>query len=119
AEPAPEAEQDRPRLLAFELELALAVIGLDSVERGEEIGLPGGAAVLAVGDRLEPGRLLLADQRDDLAVLDGAQRPGVDRAALALLPRLVQRRRAQQAADVVGAEGRLGALHRRVVRRVG
>ena len=52
AELALEAQQDRPRLRPLELELALALIGLDAVERGEEIGLPGGAAVLAVGDRL-------------------------------------------------------------------
>src|SRR5262249_4613912 len=100
-----------PRLLALELELALAVIGLDAVERGEEIGLPRGAAILAVGDRLEARRLLLADQRDDLAVFDGLQRGRVDLAALAFLTRLMQRRRARQAADVVGAKGRRGALH--------
>src|SRR5262249_4106131 len=111
AELALEAKQDRARLRALELELALAVVGLDAVERGEEIGLPRGAAILAVGDRPEPGRLLLADERDDLAVLDGAQRPGVDLAALALLTRLVQRRRAQEAADVIGAERGRGALH--------
>src|SRR5262249_10951684 len=111
AEPALEAQQDRPRLRALELELALAPIGLDAGERGEEIGLPRRAAIFAVGDRPEAGGFLLADQRDDLAVLDGAQRSRVDLAALALRPRRLQRRRAQQAAAVAGAKWRRGALH--------
>ncbi len=111
AELALEAEQDRPRLRPLELELALALIGLDAVERGEEIGLPGRAAVFAVGDRLQAGRLLLADERADLVVLDQLERRGADLAALALLARHQEDGRAQQAADVIGPEGRVGALH--------
>ena len=58
------------RRRAVELERALAHVGFDAVERLEEIGLPGGAAVFAVGDRLQAGGFLLLDQRLDLAVLD-------------------------------------------------
>src|SRR5262249_11376348 len=65
----------------------------------------------AVGDRFQAGRLLLADQRDDLAVFDDLECRGVDLAALAFLASIVQRRRAQQAADMVGAERGCGALH--------
>ena len=46
------ADQHLLRLhAALERDLALAGIGLDAGQRRREIGLPGGAAVLAVGDR--------------------------------------------------------------------
>src|SRR5437588_5443031 len=77
-----DAQQDRPRLRAFELELALAHVGLDPVERDQEIGLPRRAAIFAIGNRLEPRRLLLADDRRDLAVLDRLERGRIDLAAL-------------------------------------
>ena len=65
------ADEDLLRLhAALERDLALALIGLDARQRRDEIGLPGLAAVLAVGDRFEPDRLLLLDQGLDLAVLD-------------------------------------------------
>ncbi len=47
----------------------------------------------------------------DLAVLDRLERVGGNLAALALGARLLQRRRAQQAADMIGAKGGCGALH--------
>src|SRR5947199_7314624 len=96
------AQEDRARLRALEFELALAVIGFDAVEREQEIRLPGGAAILAVGDRLEPCPLLLFYQRLDLAVLDRLQLLRRDLALLAFSPRLLERGRAQQAADVIG-----------------
>ena len=55
---------------SLELDLALAKIGLDAVERAEEIVVPEGAAEFAVGDRLEADLLLLVDDLLDLAVLD-------------------------------------------------
>ena len=106
-----DAQQDRPRLRALELELALADIGLDPVERDQEVGLPRGAAVFAVGDRLQSGLLLLLDQRRDLAVLDRLELLGRDLAALALAARLLQRGGTQQAADMVGTKRRLGSHH--------
>src|SRR5262249_44795340 len=111
AELALEAQQDRPRLRALELELALARVAFDPVERQQEVVLPGRAAVLAVGDRAQPNGLLLADDLLDLAVLDHLQRGSVDLAALALLAGGMERGRAQQTADVIGAERRRGALH--------
>src|SRR5262249_49950483 len=83
----------------------------DPVERQQEVVLPGRAAVLAVGDRAQPNGLLLADDLLDLAVLDRLQRRRIDLAALALLAGGMERGRAQQTADVVGAERRRGALH--------
>ena len=84
---------------------------LDAVEAPEEIEMPPGAAELAVGDRLQADLLLLLDDALDLAVLDRLERGGVDLALGALRARLLQRGRTQQAADMVGAERRLGALH--------
>ena len=84
---------------------------LDAVEAPEEIEMPPGAAELAVGDRLQADLFLLLDDALDLAVFDRLERGGVDLALGALLARLLQRGRTQQAADMVGAERRLGALH--------
>ena len=61
---------------------------------------------------LSPTSSCLPDRLLDLAVFDRAQRAGGDLAALVLRPRLLERRRPQQAADVVGAEWRRLPLHR-------
>jgi hypothetical protein len=79
-----DAQEDRARLCALELKLALPLVGFDAVKRDQEVGLPGGAAIFAIGDRLEPGRLLFLDQRLDLAILDRFE-PG--RSAFSRLPR--------------------------------
>src|SRR5439155_4207296 len=102
-------------LRALEFELALADIGFDAVERDQEVGLPGGAAILAIGDRLEAGRFLLLDQGLDLTILDRFQLLGRDLALLTLAARILERGRAQETADVVGAKGRLGSLRHGVV----
>src|SRR5580704_2349989 len=98
-----DAQQDWPRLRpgGGELDLAFADIRFDVVEVFQEIVVPGDAAVFAVGDRFESGRLLLADDALDLAILDFGQRRGGDFTTLALLARLFQRGSAQQAADMI------------------
>jgi hypothetical protein len=63
-----------------------------------------GAAELAVGHRLEADRLLQRDRLSDAFVLDRAQRIGVDLAARVACAGVLQPRRSQQAADVLGAE---------------
>ena len=113
AELADHAQQDRPRLRAGGLKFyfAFAGIGLDVVEPFEEIGIPRDAPVLAVGDGFQPDRLLLADHAFDLAVLDFLERVLGDFAARPFFPRRFKRGRAQQTADVVGAERRLFPAH--------
>ena len=66
------------------------------------------AAVLAVGRRPQPRLALDGDRLPHAVVLDGAQRVRVDLARRPAGPGRQQPRRAQQAADVVGAEGRDG-----------
>ncbi len=83
---------------------------IDALQAPEEIEMPPGAAELAVGGELEADLFLLLDDLLDRAVFDRLQRGIVDLALGVLLARLLQRRRAQQAADVIGAERRLGAL---------
>jgi hypothetical protein len=61
---------------------------------------------------LSPISFLFPDRPFDLAVLDRAQRLGGNLVAVTLGARLLQRWRPQQAADMVGAEWRRGALHR-------
>jgi hypothetical protein len=104
-----EPQQDRPRLRPLEQHLALAVIGFDAVEPDQEIGLPGGAAELAVGDGFEPDRLLLADHRRDLAVLERGKRVSIDLAAFVPAARVPQDGRPQQATHVIGAKRRFGS----------
>ena len=91
------------------------------------------AAVLAVGDALQSHALLEAHYLRDRAILDCAQRDGVDLATMPLFTRRQQVVRTQEAADVVmvgrqpGAEadvgngpggfwhcGHLGPPHRRI-----
>ena len=64
------------------------------------------AAELAVGCRAQTDLLLHAHDLADRLVLDCAQPRGVDAAGGVILARLQERRRAEQAADVVGAERR-------------
>jgi hypothetical protein len=111
AERAYDAQHHGLGLRALKLDLALAQIGLDAGELAEKIVVPEGAAKFAVGDRRKSGLLLLANDRGDLAVLDRLELVGADLAALALRARVFERGRAQQAADVVGAERRLDAGH--------
>src|SRR5580698_10151942 len=73
--------------------------------------MPPGATELAVGDGLQPGRLLLLDDVFDLAVFDRLERVGADLAFGAFLPRRFQRGRTQQAADMIGAVGRFVLRH--------
>jgi hypothetical protein len=73
AELADDPEQDRPRLRALELDLALAFVRLDTLQFLEEVDVPEGAPELAVGDALKTDVFLLADDGLDLAVLDRLQ----------------------------------------------
>src|SRR5262249_16732474 len=86
-------------------------MALDPVEAPEKIEVPPGAAELAVGDRLEPDLLLLLDGALDLAVFYRLDLRRADLPCGAPPPRFLQRRRTQQAADVVGAERRGCSLH--------
>ena len=89
------AERDRP---AGEL--------VEAFERFDEMAVERIAAHLAVGDDVEPGRLLQRDGLVDGAVLDRLERRRRQLAALELLARVEQVLRPQQAADDVGAGGR-------------
>ena len=109
AEFAGDAQHHRLRVRALELDLALAEIGLDAVKRAQEIVIPEGAAEFAVGDGFEPDVFLALDDLLDLAVFHRLQRFGRHLSLFTLRPRLLQRRRAQQAADMIGAEGGLGS----------
>ncbi len=84
---------------------------LGAVEAPEKIEMPPGAAEFAVGDRLQADLFLLLDDALDLAILDLLQlRPRVISPLAFLRARLVDRLRAQQAADMVGAERALVSL---------
>src|SRR6185312_9945641 len=83
---------------------------LDALETPEEIEVPPRAAEFAVGRELEPDLFLPLHDARDLSVLDRLQGRGVDLALGEFRARILERGRAQQAADMVGAERRRGAL---------
>jgi hypothetical protein len=102
----------RLRARALEGDLAVADECLDAIELAQKIGLPGLTTVFPVGDRFQPDRLLFGDQRFDLAIFDLGERRSFDFAALVSGPRVLQRRRAKQAAHMVSPKGRPNTLHR-------
>ena len=71
--------------------------------------MPRGAAELAVGRGPEAGVLLQADRVADRVVLDGPQLVGADPALREVVAGRQQVGRAEQAADVIGAERRCRA----------
>src|SRR5262249_53069193 len=90
----------------------LGLVNLDAVEHAEKIEVPPGAAELAVARQLKAELFLLLDDLLDLAVLDRLELGGADGALFALGARFLERRRAQEAADMIGTERRFGLLHR-------
>src|SRR5262249_1963813 len=74
-----------------------------------EVHVPGGPPELAVGDRSQPDVVLHPDRVADRVVLGGPQIIVRDRAARGVLARLQHDTGTQQAADVIGPEGRCGA----------
>jgi hypothetical protein len=102
------AERHRSGLV-LELDMQLPVAVDHAADLIEEIHVPRAAAHLAVGDPAQPERRLAPHRRGDRLVLDGAQFRRGEPPRLMLLPRLQQLRRAQQAADMIGAERR--AVH--------
>jgi len=76
----------------------------------DEVEMPPGAAELAVGDAAIADILLQLDHLADAIVLDRAQAGGIERAARMGVAGIEQARRTQEAADMVGAEGRRHAL---------
>ena len=65
-----DADAERLGLHALELDAVVELVDLDALQHAEEIEVPPGAAVLAVGRELEADLLLLLDDLLDLAVLD-------------------------------------------------
>jgi hypothetical protein len=72
--------------------------------------VPGRAAELAVGCRLEPGLTLEAHDLADRLVFGRAETRGVEPARRVLRARLEQLGRTEQAADMIGAERRCRSL---------
>ena len=100
-----DAQHHRLGVRALELDLAFAKIGLDAGQRAKEIVIPECAAEFSVGDGFEADVFLAFDDGRDLAVFDCYELLGGNFAALALSARLLQWRRAQQAADMIRTKG--------------
>src|SRR5262249_33086682 len=76
-----------------------------------EIPVPGVAIVFAVGDELEPELLLQSHYLTDCRMLNTLELGVRELFFLRPLPRLDESAGADEAADTLGAEGRLGAFH--------
>ena len=100
-----DAERLRHADATLEVHPAVAVLGGDAGQALQEVEMPIGPAELAIGHAPQPDRFLLRDQRRDLPVLDLLQVGQADAAGQGSLPRGLERAGAQQAADMVGAEG--------------
>ena len=86
------------------------VPGVDAVEPVDEIHMPGGAPELAVRRRRQADVLLHADDRTDRVVFGRTELGLVDASRCPLLACGEEGRRAEEAADVVGAEGELSRI---------
>ena len=95
----------------LELHDQLLVGPRDPTQLVDEVHVPRAAAQLAVGGRLEPDLLLHPHDVADGVVLGGAEVLGADATGGGVLAGLEQRRRAEQAPDVIGTE-RWGREHR-------
>ena len=90
-------------------------VGVDfgySVEILQKILVPHCAAKFAVGDAVKTDGLLLVDDARDLAVLDRLQLRAGNLAVGKLRLGVLERRRTQQAADMIRPERRLCSFHR-------
>src|SRR4051794_5913170 len=94
---------------ALEQDFLFWLVQFHAIEAGDEIEVPVGAAVLAIGGRAEAEFLLSGNGCFNAAVLHFPQfvvRQGSGLPGGACLP---QRFGAKQAADMIGAEWRVGA----------
>jgi hypothetical protein len=94
-----------------ELDLQVLRCSRDTAEPVDEVHVPGGAAELAVGGRLQTDVLLHRDHIADRVVLDHAQLLVGDASGGVVVARLQQPPRAQQASDVVRPERWCGPAH--------
>src|SRR5712691_2037822 len=106
-----DAQALRLGLHAVELDAGVGLVEVDAVEHPKEIEVPPGAAELAVGRKLEADLLLLLDDLLDFPVFDRLELGRRDGALFVLGAGLLERRGAQEAADMIGAVGRLGSFH--------
>ncbi len=100
-----------PGLDAGKLDAFVGMKKFAAGQPGEKVKMPPRAAEFAVGCEPQSDRGLLVHDLFDLHVLDLAQIVGRYLALLQFCSRLLDLRRPQQTADLVGAERGFGSLH--------
>ena len=98
------------RLHAVELDSGRGCDRLDSFKPSEEIEMPPGTAEFTIRGKFESNLLLLFDDFFDFTVFNRFQHRSIDFALGSFRSRFLQRRRPQQAADMISAEGRCCTL---------
>ena len=101
-----------PGVHALEWEAVIHLVDFHAVEHAEEIKVPPGAAELAVGGHLQSDLLLLFDDLLNLAVFDLLELSVADLALFPFRAGFLEYGSTQQAADHVGAKGRINSGHR-------
>jgi hypothetical protein len=100
------AQQNRLGLRPLELHLPLTLVGFHAAETLEKVDLPERTPELSVRRRLQADGFLLRDDLADFFVFDLAERIVADLSGRPLRAGFLQSRRAEKAADMVGAERR-------------
>src|SRR5215813_1342399 len=99
-------QHHRLRVDTLKLNLALAEICFNAVQRSEKVIIPECTAKFAVGDSAKADLFLFLDDGRYLAILNRFQLGGGDFPFFPPRTRLLERPRAQKTADVVRAKGR-------------
>src|SRR5262249_30758169 len=105
-----DADALRLGLHALKLDAVVELVDFDAIEHAEKVEMPERAAKLAIGGKLQPYVLLLLDDPGDLTILDRLQLGTRFSAFLLFAACLLERRGAEEAADMGGGKRRLGAV---------
>src|SRR5262249_1088854 len=101
-----DADAARLGLDALELNAVVKFVDLDPIKHAVKVEVPPRAAIFAIGRELEAQFLLLGDDLWNFLLFPPLEVAGRALTLLAFLARLLERRRAQDRADMVGAERR-------------
>jgi len=93
------------RLNVGKLNTGFALNEFHAIETRQKIEMPPFAPELAVGHRLQAEPLLLLYGLADALIFDFLKSPGIDFAFAKIATRILERRRPQQAADLIGSVG--------------
>ena len=96
------------RDVALELDFLFGLVDFDAIQAGNEVVVPIGSSIFAVGRGAQADVFLFGDCGGNAGIFHLTQGVVRQGAGFPFRPRLLQYFRAQQTADVIGAERRAG-----------